>query len=297
MIKQRPFLRVVIIFGFSCGAGLVGYWLYGATGENGHSHAPVSTVVDFAQTSFSVPEALASIRLDMESNPELMIECHDRVHVVGHMAYEYLQEDAYQYADPMCGGGYLHGVLEKAFAINGLNYLDTVVHASCDGEVTESCLHGVGHGIQLLTMDVSQSIQVCEQIGTEDLVCYDGVFMEQFEGAPLVVGATVPESILNLCVESPLSAQKSCYFYLPRILGQAPAISIVELCEERLTSEDSLVCAQGSGVFFMKQTSGFNARVAKNYCDLYQAEVLVNSCLRGVKAYESYGALQNNRWH
>ena len=297
MFKQKLFFRVVSIFALLCGAGLVDYLLYEASGDAGHTHVPISSAVDFAQASFSVPEALANIKLDMENDPELMTQCHDQVHVVGHMAYEYLQEDAYQYADPMCGGGYLHGVLEKAFAINGLSYLETVVHTNCDGEVTESCLHGVGHGIQQLTNDVSQSIQICEQIGTEDLDCYEGVFMEQFEGTPLAVGATVTESILNLCAKSPLGAQKSCYFYLPRILGQAPAMSIVELCEEKLTSEDSLVCAEGSGVFFMKQTSGFRAQVAKDYCDSYQAEALVNSCLRGVVAYESYGGLENNRWH
>jgi hypothetical protein len=129
---------------------------------------------------------LEDLREKIEKDPEQMVQCHEEAHEIGHYAYKSLGEKAYDYANPMCGGGYLHGVLEQAFSQNGIQYLSTVVHTGCSDESMESCLHGIGHGLHTLLGDIPKSLSACEEINTTDTDCLDGVFMDVFDNEGVV---------------------------------------------------------------------------------------------------------------
>jgi len=243
-------------------------------------------------------DELNRLREQVLNNPSLMIGCHNEAHKIGHKAYDLLREDAFMFVDPMCGGGYLHGVLEEAFLLNGLSYLDEVVHNQCDGEILESCLHGVGHGIHELTKDLVSSIEICATISASSSDCYDGVYMDIFdiEDKQNIVPPEL-DVAQQICEVSPELAQQSCYFYLPRVLSaQEPGVTI-KLCSSTLKEKGWAACANGSGVYFMKHTSNFNREIAEGLCDQYTDLNLRTLCSRGADDYQRYGALENKRWH
>jgi hypothetical protein len=248
---------------------------------------------------FSPTEALRQLRENVSKDPDtLMISCHEETHLIGHKAYALLGEEAYQYADPMCGGGYLHGVTEQAFKSNGLADLQKIVHEQCDGDMLESCLHGVGHGIHQTTKNVEVAVQICNQLSASSTDCFDGVFMDLFdthdESKEDLITA---QKAYSICGNTSSVSKHSCYFYLPRITTNADASTVVELCDSPQIKTGWAACANGSGVFFMKQTSGFRKEVATQYCDLYRDKNYKTLCINGVEAYAKYGSLENTKWH
>lgn len=242
--------------------------------------------------------ALQKLKETVAQDPfERMAHCHEEAHKIGNTSYELLGEKAYAYADPMCGGGFLHGVIEQAFIDQGLDYLQTVTHEQCKGDILESCLHGVGHGIHKLSPDLSLSIRTCSQISASGTDCYDGVFMDIFDTHNAGEEAITLTDALLMCENTVETAQNSCYFYLPRIIKNSEAQKIVDICSSKDIKSGWAACATGSGVFFMKQTSGFNKQIATEYCSLYTDKNLKTLCYQGVQAYEKYGNVENTKWH
>lgn len=247
---------------------------------------------------FHPTAALLALQEKVTREPEHMVHCHMETHMIGHQAYDAYKDTAYTFADPMCGGGYLHGVIEQAFKRNGVSYLDTIAHDLCNGEITESCLHGVGHGLHEVLRDIPEAVSFCELIATSHTDCFDGVFMDAFdsEGMSEVVTMEI-ETAQAICGSTVESAQDSCYFYLPRLLAAEPYTKTIELCSSSEIGSGWAACAQGSGVFFMKSTSGFSAELAEQYCSSYQDDNLAALCVNGVLAYATYGSAANTRWH
>lgn len=283
-------LVVVGLFGFNLPAD---HSLEMSTGR--HETATHGLVKD---ENFHPTKALAALREKVTLRPEEMVNCHMETHMIGHAAYAAFGEAAYAFADPMCGGGYLHGVLEQAFKANGVGYLDSIVHSVCDGEIAESCLHGVGHGLHEALNDVKLAIALCDSIVSAHSDCYDGVFMDAFDSEGMVTQQTLEiETALALCESVDSTAQASCYFYLPRLLGHLPYLDTVALCSSAGIKTGWAACAQGSGVYFMKWTSGFSSDRANQFCAAYLDKNQRELCQQGVIAYEQYGAAGNNRWH
>ena len=248
--------------------------------------------------NYSPNEAMQILREKIALNPyELMIYCHDDAHKIGNTAYKFLRERAYTYADPMCGGGYLHGVIEQAFETQGLEYLDSIIHEQCTGDILESCLHGVGHGIHKSNYNLEASIKICSQISASGTDCYDGVFMDVFDTHDTVDVVTFAvQDALTICENTTTEARNSCYFYVPRIIKNSEAKRAIDICSSTDIKYGWAACANGSGVFFMKQTSGFNKQVAISYCALYEDKNLKALCVNGVEAYEKYGNSENTEW-
>ena len=249
------------------------------------------------ESKYDPSGALSELREHVQSNSNYMVQCHAEVHVIGNRAYSELKDEAYQFVDPMCGGGYLHGVIEQAFLYNGLNYMSDVVHKQCSGVIEESCLHGIGHGVHQVVGDVKDSVEICSQVASTNTDCYDGVFMDVFdmEGSASKQQLT-PEDGILLCEETTIVSGNSCYFYLPRILSSSSPSSITDLCSSAEIKDGWAACAQGSGVFFMKYTSGFNKEIALSYCNLYDDKNLNTLCSNGVNDYEQYGDVENIHW-
>lgn len=169
--------------------------------------------------------------------------------MIGHEAYQALGERAYDYLDPMCGGGYLHGVIEQALLLKGMSYASPLVHDVCSEEMEESCLHGIGHGIHKLVGDIEQSLLFCDEIPTTATDCFDGVFMDAFdpESAPRDAVLSLSQA-QHICTSVGKRAQPSCYFYLPRTVPGAEYLSIIDACSSSTIGDGWAACAEGSGV-------------------------------------------------
>jgi len=241
---------------------------------------------------------LDHLREKIEKEPEYMVECHAEAHEIGHNAYKALGDKSYDYASPMCGGGYLHGVLEQAFSQNGIQYLSTVVHSGCSDESMESCLHGIGHGLHTLLGDIPKSLSACSEINTSNTDCFDGVFMDVFDSEGVAAKENISlSSAQNICKSAAKKEQSSCYFYLPRVVFPVDHTAIVALCSSFEVGEGWAACAEGSGVYFMKRVSGFNKKIAIEYCSEYVDKNMKKLCIDGVNKYEQYGGAENTRWH
>jgi len=191
----------------------------------------------------------------------------------------------------------LHGVVEQSFRENGVGYAEQVVHEVCTGEITESCLHGVGHGLHEVLGSIDAAIDACASITQLESDCFDGVFMDAFDmegmtDAPLMDIKTA----LRECENTLDAARQSCYFYLPRILTHGTAEEITSLCNNEAAAGWG-ACAQGSGVYFMKSVSGFVRETAVSYCNVYDDTNMESLCIAGVTAYELYGSAENTKWH
>jgi hypothetical protein len=213
----------------------------------------------------------------------------------GHRAYTHFHEQAFTFKDPLCGGGYLHGLLEEATIFDETMSLKEIVHTVCSGEIEESCLHGLGHAIYKSVHDVPKSIIYCNKVMTKNKDCYDGVYMELFDtevatGTPSTIDAT------KICTTSSEQARASCFFYLPRILKHGPSKDTVSFCSSLPTPDDQKICAQGSGVMFMKYAEVFEVDTVSKECELYASELLKQTCITGVHNYYTYGNVTNTEW-
>lgn len=241
---------------------------------------------------------LLNLRERMSDDPTAMVHCHAEAHAIGHEAYQTLGQHALHFADPMCGGGYLHGVIEQAFLDNGMDFLSASLHDTCTDDNMESCLHGVGHGLHTFLGNVPDALAACNQINTTHTDCYDGVFMDSFDHEGMPTETTLsPGEARDICSTSAEAEQPSCYFYLPRTVPHADYQSIIDLCTSPDIGSGWAACAEGSGVYFMKSVSGFNKELSVQYCALYTDVNMETLCVNGVDRYEQYGGLENSRWH
>ena len=251
MQRHQIFIQVLVAFLILVVFFVVTFVSDFSTNDNvpiSHSHHVNDVLI---HEEFSPTVASDQLRKNVLNDPNvLMTGCHAEAHSIGHNAYLLLGEGAYLYADPMCGGGYLHGVTEQAFESNGLVYLQKIVHEQCTGDILESCLHGVGHGIHQATDNIETAVVICGQVAASGTDCFDGVFMDAFdtEGNTEKNVITLQEAY-GVCENTTSEAENSCYFYLPRVMGIAAAAAIVDVCAGPQIKNGWGACAMGSGVF------------------------------------------------
>lgn len=228
------------------------------------------------------------------SDPAYMIECHEIAHEIGHIAYEHFREQAFTFKDPLCGGGYLHGLLESATVFDDSMSLPEMVHTVCSGDIEESCLHGLGHAIYKSVLDIPTALTYCDKVRSQNKDCYDGVYMELFdteEGQELSIAAGSA-----ICATATIQTQSSCWFYLPRLLKTNGPQTTIAHCASLLKSTERQVCAKGSGVMFMKYASRFEIDIVTKQCELYTDDSLAILCTTGANDYYKYGNVTNTEW-
>jgi hypothetical protein len=255
----------------------------------------VSTLDDLYELAHTHPGlALDKVSEIIEANPELMNRCHEITHQIGHVAYSSIKERAFDFVRPMCGAGYLHGLLEEAVTFEGTVSLKDTVHQVCKENQIESCLHGLGHAILNVTQNTYTAIDLCRSVTNEHTDCYDGVFMEQFDAESSPSRLTYEEA-LDVCHTVDPMFQPSCFFYLPRVSKDLPPEEVVAQCQSLISPVNS-ICAQGSGVMFMKYEKAFNKEKAISLCSKYETSTLNQHCNSGVENYSEFGSLENSRW-
>ncbi len=117
------------------------------------------------------------------------IDCHQRAHMLGHMAYRRFGAVALATAGHECHSGSYHGATEAMFQERGTLNLEDDVASLC-GETTNrfflhQCMHGIGHGLMAWTSyELHDALALCDRAGEtmDQHSCYSGVFMENAVG-------------------------------------------------------------------------------------------------------------------
>lgn len=242
------------------------------------------------------PQAFARFREILKGDPLSYNVCHGIAHQLGHEAFETFGfAGAMSFQDAMCGGGYIHGVIEGRFGVLQEKEIIAELPTICaEGQL--SCYHGVGHGLMIATrLNVPSSLAYCDALpGLGRRNCYDGVWMHLFDkeesgarkdaGQPFDVALIAASS--ERCASAASAYQTSCYFYLPRIFAHAeerPFDEVVRLCET-VDGRLGLACAAGSGHSVMKYHIAAPLQ-ALQACDAYQDQEKAGACQEGGSLY------------
>lgn len=183
--------------------------------------------------------------------------CHGIAHKLGHKSYElYGFERSMQIAQPYCGAGFIHGVIESKFGalrdVKALNGMSSICN-----EKDEKCNHGIGHGLMVLTKNhFQEALTYCDNLHLSARSdCYDGVFMHIFDNEETGVSKKIPERAegVSLCERVGDVYKKSCYFYVPRIFARDENVGIEskDLCDQ-VTGDNQKVCIFGAGTMIGK---------------------------------------------
>jgi len=216
--------------------------------------------------------------------------CHGIAHKLGHESVElYGLLDSMKIAEPVCGAGFIHGVLEGEFGLNNKKALENITEF-CE-PADEACNHGVGHGIMVVTKsNVGSSLEYCDKLeiaARSD--CWDGVFMHVLDNEDTGISKLLysEADAKKLCQESDLQYQESCYHYLPRIYKNDSDFSdkVQTLCSGLKSEINYKSCVFGSGSMFGKyKNSDLNDPV--KWCAIFDDEELI--CLSGIKSYQDF---------
>ena len=130
----------------------------------------------------------STLRLLADSEARVNVDCHQRAHEAGRIAFE-LGALAFSLSGHECHSGGYHGATEALFRARGTANLEADIAVVC-GDALNSffryqCVHGVGHGLMAWTSyELLEALVLCdrlEQAGDQQS-CYSGVFMENVVG-------------------------------------------------------------------------------------------------------------------
>ena len=184
-----------------------------------------------------VVNSLTELNQLVESDNELLMECHAWAHSIGEAAGWYYKnwQDAIKYAKNSCNFGYYHGVQEGLAEIISTEQLKRDLDSICSVFVLEmiviDCAHGLGHLAYWRTGgDLKSSMELCETIKKNDksgfdsmVSCSAGVIMNwsidyQLESTSKVKSNFVQPVLADpfkLCAQfSNIYIQAGCYNYI-----------------------------------------------------------------------------------
>ncbi len=243
-------------------------------------------------------KAFTRLREMLLEEPELYNECHGIMHQLGHESFEVFGfQEAMRAQDALCGGGYVHGIIEARFGLLNEKEILGVLPTLCE-EGNSACFHGLGHGLMITTyLDTVASLAYCDLLsesGRSD--CYDGVWMHIFDleesGAHDLSEPLAPISQADLedyaarCNATDSRYKTNCYFYLPRILAHHEQVAFSayrSLCEN-VEEAYQFTCSAGSGHAIMKYNIATpNAPIA--LCESYTTLGMPGACKEGAFIY------------
>ena len=131
----------------------------------------------------------ATVKLLSDTAPSLGINCHQRAHTLGRMAYDLFGAAAFSLSGHECQSGGYHGATEAFFRDHGTLNLHEDIALVCGESLNpffrHQCVHGVGHGLMAwTTYELLDSLAFCDGLGSsqDQRSCYSGVFMENVVG-------------------------------------------------------------------------------------------------------------------
>ena len=278
-------------------AGCIGFACVGAAPAEAHEGGPdavrsaVTAELRALQTTNGTAAALAELERQSRADGDVAGICHAVAHELGHAAVDAAHGDlavALRERSDVCGGGYVHGAVERVLGSSrhpASDLLDTC--ARDDG----SCWHGVGHGLMFATrMDEKRALALCSRARSVALErrCGEGVFMQLFN-AESSSAATVPslQETRDICAATAQPQTANCWFYAPNAYlarhldGFAGAM---RWCARQSTSVGREVCARGVGSRTVKRHPDALAVGARTCA---RAGSLRASCLAGMASYWS----------
>ena len=131
----------------------------------------------------------STVRVLAENAIRVKVDCHERAHITGRLAYEAFGGLAFSLSGHDCHSGAFHGATEAFFRDRGTTNLRSDVIAACgdslNGFYRHQCVHGVGHGLMAWTSyELLDALQLCDLLAdpADGQSCYSGVFMENVVG-------------------------------------------------------------------------------------------------------------------
>ena len=131
----------------------------------------------------------ATVTLLSEGVSRVAIDCHERAHEAGRMAYNLFGAYAFSLSGHECQAGAFHGATEALFRDRGTSNLQADVTALCESSPNRffrhQCVHGVGHGLMAWTSyELLDALPMCDELEAEidRASCYSGLFMENIVG-------------------------------------------------------------------------------------------------------------------
>ena len=251
-------------------------------------------LIDVLHTSPN--DLFATYSTYLNAHPERLSSCHGILHRIGHEAFEHVGfDEAMRLSHPLCGGGYIHGVIQAKFGAMTVlrpSRIQSDIIEACGDSRNELCFHGIGHGLMVLYRnDISRSLHACKGADLPGRIdCYDGVFMHVFDAEETGVLKDIPERSLGfkLCDSVERDMQPSCQFYAPRIFAHEASMTAkaVSACQAVSAIDDARVCALGTGHMFMKYLLP-NTERALDACSLFASATLRRECDTGVGMYRT----------
>ena len=166
-----------------------------------------------------------TVHLLKEAEGLISVDCHQRAHTLGRLAFEEYGAAAFALSGHECQAGSFHGATEALFAERGTANLEADVAAICSAAENpffrHQCVHGVGHGLMAwTTYEINDALPFCDRMSTEadKGSCYSGVFMENVVGGLTGVMGHTTEYLRDDDPHFPCDAVESryvveCYFY------------------------------------------------------------------------------------
>lgn len=239
------------------------------------------------------------------------VDCHQRVHKVGRMAYELTNTEAFKVLNSECMSGYTHGVTEAFFHEKGTENLNNNVALICNNEqngfYAHQCYHGIGHGLMAYTdYSLLDALKMCDTLpprSTNRESCYSGAFMENVVGAIAVdvaksntspgdfhVSSYLSNDPLYPCNAVDIKYKNTCYFFqssrMIQIFGQ-DFKKVTTACESVEAIYQS-TCFMSAGRD-ISNSYGTDYSQIELMCSHTKMDYLRASCIAG--------AAQDKFWH
>ncbi len=130
-----------------------------------------------------------TVRILSENAVRVGVDCHQRAHDMGRVAYEEFGAAAFSLSGHECHSGGYHGATEAFFRDRGTSHLESDIAIVCGATLNDffrhQCVHGIGHGLMAWTSyELPDALELCELLAavTDQGSCYSGVFMENVVG-------------------------------------------------------------------------------------------------------------------
>jgi hypothetical protein len=269
----------------------------GGVGGNANTFQTLKARTQRVLATAGTAAALTELDTAIQTDPANLGVCHAVAHDLGHAALARAQGDAaavLNARNDVCGGGFLHGVVEAKLGSSGA--IEEDILQVCAPNQDGSCLHGVGHGVTFAANgDVDKAMDMCDLVAhlEQGGRCAEGMMMQLWLSDSLAghVGAkgkTTADALVT-CPRVREPYGSACWFYAPTlILDRADAASwgrAANWCADTVPGDSDArwLCAMGTGSRAVKYNTGDIPR-AGGYCQLF-IEELVDACLRGMGSY------------
>lgn len=234
--------------------------------------------------------ALLSLVKDTSSTKVVQEQCHSLTHVIGNEAlakYNNNIQKSMEYYVDTCGGGYLHGIIEKYLKISPNPEAD--IFSLCPRFSDGICVHGIGHGLMLMNnYDIPKSVVGCQKLPSgAQVACAEGVFMENYDAEN---ADDADKSFLNpgdpavLCTQYSGGYKSACYYYLGRYLLKITKdpYQALQKCTQSGDNTDITTCIRGMGAGIVRADL-YHPEKMEDYCN--SVPFAKSSCIQGAVNY------------